>query len=230
MRGFSRLIAAIIALSGLILLLVGCGAGLPAATPSAGPSAGGMAAAPRSYFGRYAPPFPLPIIVYRAGQTLRLTPTGPGDDAKYEAVVQAGTAILSELASVEGPVPLPAGVSEASPAYSVQFVYRTESTPPTVVFSTAFGAVTLDRVLLLLDPALDAPTTIWASRAGAVGSRLPRPTTGPSCARRSRPRWGSARIGGRRRRPPPRRRPSRPARLRPVPRPLRPPQHPRPPP
>jgi hypothetical protein len=56
--------------------------------------------------------------------------------------------------------------SAASPAYSVQFVYRTEGTPPTVLFSTAFGAVTLDRVFLLLDPALDAPTAIWASRAG----------------------------------------------------------------
>jgi photosystem II stability/assembly factor-like uncharacterized protein len=155
-----------------------------------------MAAAPRSYFGRYAPPFPLPIIVYRAGQTLRLTPTGPGDDAKYEAVVQAGTAILSELASVEGPVPLPAGVSEASPAYSVQFVYRTESTPPTVVFSTAFGAVTLDRVLLLLDPALDAPTTIWASRAGGGWIALTSPhdraelRAAVAAAVGERPDWG----------------------------------------
>jgi photosystem II stability/assembly factor-like uncharacterized protein len=192
MRGFARLNAAIIALGGLILLLAGCGAGVPvttptaapspaapvdsssadpqAATPAATPTAGpsgldGTLAPPPSYFGRYAPPFPLPIIVYRDGQALLLTPTSPGSDASYAAVVQAGTAILSDLASVQGPVALPAGVTEASPAHGVQFVYRTAGMVPSELFRTGFGPVTLDRVFLLLDPVPGAPTRIWASRA-----------------------------------------------------------------
>jgi len=100
-------------------------------------------------------------VVYRDGQALTLTPNQPG----YDAIFQAGTTILSNVATVEGRVPLPAGVTQAQPANSVQFVYLVPGTVPSVTFHTAFGALTLDRAFLLLDPLRDGGTAIWASSA-----------------------------------------------------------------
>ncbi|HUS14829.1 MAG TPA: hypothetical protein VM536_07395 [Chloroflexia bacterium] len=116
---------------------------------------------PANYFGRDAPPLLVRVDVCRNGEGLTVAPGDPG----YEGIVQAGIASLQRLASVEGRVPLPSGVTEAYPANAVQFIYRSPMTPPVFAFRTAFGDVTLDRVFLLLNPPVKGPSELWASSA-----------------------------------------------------------------